>query len=205
MSIDEFLQFASDIISKKNLSVEEFSTRLEAAKKEWMTNHSVDEKVFEDEDDDDENKEENKEENTKENKEENTKENKEENKEEKSTNESQAANADEEHELVFFTTIGTMTFDEMKTHYKLDFEKELKFLMKKGETERKAKQKQDLERQIKEKEFDINQIDIEITNAKNENATAEQLDELMREKKELENSLYQMKKNLRWGTYSNSL
>ena len=77
--------------------------------------------------------------------------------------------------------------------------------MKKGETERKAKQKQDLERQIKEKEFDINQIDIEITNAKNENATAEQLDELMREKKELENSLYQMKKNLRWGTYSNSL
>ena len=193
MSIDEFLQFASDIISKKNLSVEEFSTRLEAAKKEWMTNHSVDEKAFEDEDEDDENKEEN------------TEENKEENKEEKSTNESQAANADEEHELVFFTTIGTMTFDEMKTHYKLDFEKELKFLMKKGETERKAKQKQDLERQIKEKEFDINQIDIEITNAKNENATAEQLDELMREKKELENSLYQMKKNLRWGTYSNSL
>ena len=80
-------------------------------------------------------------------------------------------------------------------------------LVQEGEqpAEQPERLKQELQKKIAETEFDIKQIDTEIQNAKRDNALPEQLEVLMEEKKELQNSLYQLKRDLRSGNYTNSL
>ena len=103
------------------------------------------------------------------------------------------------------TMYGDMTYIVLRSRYNIDYEKAAKSLMQKKIEEYTEIMKEELEHRIAEKIFDIQQIDIEIRNAEQENAPTEQLEELMREKKELQDALYQMKKDLKRGNYTNSL
>lgn len=182
MSIDEFLLFALDVVQKKKGSMEEFKTRLSEAKKEWIENHKGDTTLFD----------------TKEEKEEEAKEEKEEKEEE-------ADDDSVDYSQLLPTMYGDMTYTVLRSRYNIDYEKAAKSLMQKKIEEYTEIMKEELEHRIAEKIFDIQQIDIEIRNAEQENAPTEQLEELMREKKELQDALYQMKKDLKRGNYTNSL
>lgn len=182
MSIDEFLLFALDVVQKKKGSMEEFKTRLSEAKKEWIENHKGDTTLFD----------------TKEEKEEEAKEEKEEKEEE-------ADDDSVDYSQLLPTMYGDMTYIVLRSRYNIDYEKAAKSLMQKKIEEYTEIMKEELEHRIAEKIFDIQQIDIEIRNAEQENAPTEQLEELMREKKELQDALYQMKKDLKRGNYTNSL
>lgn len=182
MSIDEFLLFALDVVQKKKGSMEEFKTRLSEAKKEWIENHKGDTTLFD----------------TKEEKEE-------EKKEEKEEKEEEADDDSVDYSQLLPTMYGDMTYTVLRSRYNIDYEKAAKSLMQKKIEEYTEIMKEELEHRIAEKIFDIQQIDIEIRNAEQENAPAEQLEELMREKKELQDALYQMKKDLKRGNYTNSL
>lgn len=182
MSIDEFLLFALDVVQKKKGSMEEFKTRLSEAKKEWIENHKGDTTLFD----------------TKEEKEE-------EKKEEKEEKEEEADDDSVDYSQLLPTMYGDMTYIVLRSRYNIDYEKAAKSLMQKKIEEYTEIMKEELEHRIAEKIFDIQQIDIEIRNAEQENAPTEQLEELMREKKELQDALYQMKKDLKRGNYTNSL
>ena len=162
--------------------MEEFKTRLSEAKKEWIENHKGDTTLFD----------------TKEEKEE-------EKKEEKEEKEEEADDDSVDYSQLLPTMYGDMTYTVLRSRYNIDYEKAAKSLMQKKIEEYTEIMKEELEHRIAEKIFDIQQIDIEIRNAEQENAPAEQLEELMREKKELQDALYQMKKDLKRGNYTNSL
>ena len=177
--------------------MEEFKTRLSEAKKEWIENHKGDTTLF------DTNEEEEKEE--KEEKEEEEEEKEEEEADDDDANHAPDGDLNIDYSQLFPTMYGDMTYKVLRSRYNIDYEKAAKSLMQKKIEEYTEKMKEELEHRIAEKVFDIQQIDIEIRNAKQENAPAEQLEELMQEKKELQDTLYQMKKDLKSGNYTNSL
>ena len=49
MSIDEFMQFALDVMKKTKSSMEEFKTRFVEVKKQWIENHKGHSKLFDEE------------------------------------------------------------------------------------------------------------------------------------------------------------
>ena len=115
------------------------------------------------------------------------------------------AEDDIEDSRLFFTMYGDATYSVLRSRYNIDYVKAVKALMKRQQEAYIEGLKQELQKKIAEREFDIKQIDVEIQNAKLDNTLPEQLEVLMEEKKELQNSLYQMKKDLRSGNYTNSL
>lgn len=193
MSIDEFMQFALDVVKKKNSSMEEFQTRFVEVKKEWIENHKGNSKLFDDEEEQEEQEQEEQEE------------------QEASADVDVDAVADAfaeddiEDSRLFFTMYGDATYSVLRSRYNIDYVKAVKALMKRQQEAYIEGLKQELQKKIAEREFDIKQIDVEIQNAKLDNTLPEQLEVLMEEKKELQNSLYQMKKDLRSGNYTNSL
>ena len=196
MSIDEFMQFALDVMKKKKSSMTEFKTRFMEVKKVWIENHKGNSKLFDEEEE-----------------------------EEASVDVDADADADADanaytdhytdpyanlednvdYSRLFPSMYGDMTYSVLQSRHKIDYVKGAKAIMKQSQEAHKEGLKQELQKKIAEKEFDIRQIDVEIQNAKRDHASPEQLEVLMQEKKELQNSLYQMKRDLRSGIYTNSL
>ena len=176
MSIDEFMQFALDVMRKTKSSMEEFKTRFVEVKKQWIENHKGHSKLFDEE-------------------------------EEGEEVTSAYANVEDsiDYSQLFPSMYGEMTYAMLRLRYNIDYVKGAKAFVKMQQEEHVERLKQELQKKIAETEFDIKQIDTEIQNAKRDNALPEQLEVLMEEKKELQNSLYQLKRDLRSGNYTNSL
>lgn len=185
MSIDEFMQFALDVVKKTKSSMEEFKTRFVEVKKVWIENHKGNSKLFDQEEE----------------------EKQEEEEEEKEEETSAYVNVVDsiDYSQLFPTMYGEMTYAMLRSRYNIDYVKGAKALVKMQQEEYVERLKQELQKKIAETEFDIKQIDTEIQNAKRDNALPEQLEVLMEEKKELQNSLYQLERDLRSGNYTNSL
>lgn len=111
----------------------------------------------------------------------------------------------EEEEAMLFTLYGTMACDRLKSRYNIDYITIMDSLTKRNDKFKGEQQKKQLEQEIAEKEFDIHQIDYEISLAEQENESPEQLEQLRKEKKELQDALKRMKMDLRNGNYTNSL
>ena len=184
MSIDEFMQFALDVMRKTKSSMEEFKTRFVEVKKQWIENHKGHSKLFDEEEEEGDDEEEEGEEVT-----------------------SAYANVEDsiDYSQLFPSMYGEMTYAMLRLRYNIDYVKGAKAFVKMQQEEHVERLKQELQKKIAETEFDIKQIDTEIQNAKRDNALPEQLEVLMEEKKELQNSLYQLKRDLRSGNYTNSL
>lgn len=181
MSIDEFMQFALDVVKKTKSSMEEFKTRFVEVKKVWIENHKGNSKLFDQEEE----------------------EKQEEEEEETSAYVNVVDSID--YSQLFPTMYGEMTYAMLRSRYNIDYVKGAKAFVKMQQEEYVERLKQELQKKIAETEFDIKQIDTEIQNAMRDNALPEQLEVLMEEKKELQNSLYQLKRDLRSGNYTNSL
>lgn len=184
MSIDEFMQFALDVMKKTKSSMEEFKTRFVEVKKQWIENHKGHSKLFDEEEEEGDDDEEEGEEVT-----------------------SAYTNVEDsiDYSQLFPSMYGEMTYAMLRLRYNIDYVKGAKAFVKMQQEEHVERLKQELQKKIAETEFDIQQIDTEIQNAKRDNALPEQLEVLMEEKKELQNSLYQLKRDLRSGNYTNSL
>lgn len=111
----------------------------------------------------------------------------------------------EEEEAILFTLYGTVACDRLKSRYNIDFIKIMDSLTSRNNKFKGEQQKKQLEQEIAVKEFDIHQIDYEISLAEQENESSEQLEQLRKEKKELQDALKRMKMDLRNGDYTHSL
>lgn len=183
MSIDEFMQFALDVVKKTKSSMEEFKARFVEVKKQWIENRKGNSKLFDEEEEGDDEEEE----------------------EEEVTSAYVNVVDSIDYSQLFPTMYGEMTYAMLRLRYNIDYVKGAKAFVKMQQEEYVERLNQELQKKIAETEFDIKQIDTEIQNAKRDNALPEQLEVLMEEKKELQNSLYQLERDLRSGNYTNSL
>ena len=130
MSIDEFMQFALDVMKKTKSSMEEFKTRFVEVKKVWIENHKGHSKLFDEEEEEGDDEEEEGEEVT-----------------------SAYTNVEDsiDYSQLFPSMYGEMTYAMLRLRYNIDYVKGAKAFVKMQQEEYVERLKQELQKKIRKK------------------------------------------------------